>query len=762
MRGQRLAGARAPRSSSDLEPTVLRIEPLEERVFLSATDWDAQYAAWLGQTFTVEDAANFQFNTDELKTLGDISAGAQADAAMSLIRSDVAAASYGYNGAGYTVAVIDTGIDYTHPALAGAYAGGWDFVDNDGDPRDQNGHGTHVAGIIASSASSAHPGIAPGVKIISLRVLGADGSGSFANVEKALQWVAQYQQHYNIVAVNMSLGAGNFSSNPWQFLEDDFATLESRGVFISTAAGNGFSTYGSQLGLGFPATSNYTVSVGAVWDSNYGAVNFSSGARDFSTGPDRLTSFSQRSSNLDIVAPGAFLTSAAMGGGWVRMAGTSMAAPVVAAASVLIHQALDAKGLGHLATQSFILDVMQDTGVTIVDGDDEQDNVTNSWLSFKRLDVASALNAVAQMNGSGGGGGTSNPGTSNPGTTNPGTTNPGTTTNPNSNYVRALYKEILGRDPDSAGLAYWTQLIVGGVSRTSVARSLMNSPEYRGRQVDTTFSDVLGRAASGAERSFWLNALSTGTDRTELVRSLLSSSEYQANTGTLGGFVDSAYQDVLGRAAEAAGKAYWVNFLSIGGTRSQFAQTLLTSSEYRLNTIGNYYQDYLGRTPGPSESNWWLGQVQSGAVTLGAIAQSFLGSDEYFASAQQSSGASSLASDVVVNQPQTPGSVPASPAAISSVDGLVTSAARSLKSQLSTVVTTADALDRWQATERARAAALGGMEDGVSLDLRDSDPSLIDATLECGDDADDDALLESIVAKSLAAHGAIDDAVAEL
>jgi subtilisin family serine protease len=752
MRGQRLAGARAPRSPHRIEPTVLRFEPLEQIALLSAAGWDADYAAWLEQTFTVEDAANFQFNTDELKTLGDFSAGAQADASTSLIRADVAAATYGYSGTGYTVAVLDTGIDYTHPALAGAYAGGWDFVDNDADPRDQNGHGTHVSGIIASSASSAHPGIASGVKIISLRVLGADGSGSFANVEKALQWVAQYQQQFNIVAVNMSLGAGNFSSNPWQFLEDEFSTLDARGVFVSTAAGNGFSTYGSQLGLGFPATSNYTVSVGAVWDANYGAVNFSSGARDFSTGPDRMTSFSQRSANLDIVAPGAFLTNAAMGGGWTRMAGTSMAAPVVAAASVLIHQALDAKGLGHLATQSFILDIMQDTGVTIVDGDNEQDNVTNSWLSFKRLDVASALGAVSQMNGSGGGG-TTNPPTTNPGTSNPPPSTP--TTNPNANFVRALYKEILGRDPDTAGLAYWTQQIASGVSRTSVARSLSNSPEYRGRQVDTTFSDILGRSPSTSERSHWLVALSSGTDRVELVRALLSSSEYQSASGSLSGFVTNAYQDVLGRPAEAAGTAYWVSFLTTGGTRSQFANTLLVSSEYRLKTIDTYYQDYLGRTPGSAERNWWLGQVQTGAVTLGAIAQSFLGSDEYFNAAQQASGASALSVENTAGDATTP---PTSRTSTANADSLIAAANRSLKSQLATVVTTADALERWQAAERARTAALNDSIGEDSVDLSDSDPSAIDVMLESSLDADD-SLLEAIASNRTTPLTAFDEAI---
>src|SRR5581483_8165698 len=101
---------------------------------------------------------------------------------------DKARSAFSYNGAGYSVAVIDTGIDYTHPDLGGAWGArvvaGWDFVNNDADPMDDNGHGTHVAGIIGSS-NATYYGVASGVNLIALKVLDANGSGSFGSVEDA-------------------------------------------------------------------------------------------------------------------------------------------------------------------------------------------------------------------------------------------------------------------------------------------------------------------------------------------------------------------------------------------------------------------------------------------------------------------------------------------------------------------------------------------------------------------------------------------------
>lgn len=108
-------------------------------------------------------------------------------------------------GKGVTIAVVDTGVDPTHPDLAPNIVRGYDVVAKDNDPRDEYGHGTHVAGIAAAVANNAIgvAGVAPGAKIMPVRVLGSDGSGSGSDVDAGIHWAADHGAQ----VINLSLGA---------------------------------------------------------------------------------------------------------------------------------------------------------------------------------------------------------------------------------------------------------------------------------------------------------------------------------------------------------------------------------------------------------------------------------------------------------------------------------------------------------------------------------------------------------------------------
>ncbi|MEW5956577.1 MAG: S8 family serine peptidase [Chloroflexota bacterium] len=313
------------------------------------------------------------------------------------------------NGSGFSVVILDTGIDLDHPyfgpdsdsnGVADRIVYHYDFADGDDDAGDVNGHGSNVSSIVAASYG-AYKGMAPGANIIHLKVFQDGGAGAFGYVESALQWVVANANTYNIASVNMSLGdGGNYSSATpmtWYGIYDELAALAALKVIVASASGNSFYGYGSAPGVSYPAADPNSLSIGAVYDSNAGGFSYGGGAVVYVSGADRITPFSQRHSTLTtIFAPGAPIIGAGPDGGTVTMHGTSQASPHVAGIAALMQQ-LANQVIGRDLTPAEFSSLLNSSGVAINDGDDENDNVANTGLNFKRVDVLALGEAVLAL-----------------------------------------------------------------------------------------------------------------------------------------------------------------------------------------------------------------------------------------------------------------------------------------------------------------------------------------------------------------------------
>ncbi|GAA3487036.1 S8 family serine peptidase [Streptomyces cremeus] len=168
-------------------------------------------------------------------------------------------------GRGTVVAVLDSGVDYGHPDLGGGFGkdrkvvGGYDFANGDDDPMDDNGHGTHVAGIIAGKAAGKEgvTGMAPDARLLAYKVTGADGSGYTSDIVAGIEAAADPANPFPADVINMSLGGPGDGTDP---LGRAASAAVRAGVVVVAAAGNSGPGSGT---VNTPASADGVIAVGA-------------------------------------------------------------------------------------------------------------------------------------------------------------------------------------------------------------------------------------------------------------------------------------------------------------------------------------------------------------------------------------------------------------------------------------------------------------------------------------------------------------------
>jgi subtilisin family serine protease len=491
-------------------------------------------------------------------------------------------------GASVVVAVLDTGIDFGSPDLASkvwvnpylntdGYPGGvfgWNFVNNSPNVQDDDGHGSHVAGILAAATDNGVgiAGLAPNARIMPVKVLDSQGDGTTDNAVSGVYYAVAHGAR----VINASWGGDDYS----QAMQAALAYANSRNVVFVTAAGNESSNN--------DRVSTYPASFRAPNELVVAAVDASG----------RLASFSNYgATTVDLAAPGVAIYST-VPGGYASYDGTSMATPFVSATVAMVAAANPGLTAAQLVARvrATVKPLPRLNGKLISPGVVDpyyaligyqplygggisaaaSPQLTPGGTTFADLE-ASILSIDAVYLAAG-----STP----------------------AGYVQKLFLALDGRTPTLTEAATYTGALLAGAGRIDVVRSIQGTSEALRTRVARWYRDELGSTTpldtlkSDPGVAQLAGLLASGWSDGDVRAAVLASDAFYAATGgTPEGYVRSLYRIFLARDADPGGLSYFTGEIRSGSGLALVVRQFLACPEGRNTQIARLYINELGWLP---------------------------------------------------------------------------------------------------------------------------------------------------------------------